>query len=237
MAEEKSRGPQRRRRRNAAGATPDARVKIAQRVLDFYEREKTNRQDDRNRRLQLYAKYRMWTQGTNWPWPDAADTALPDMFQDSTRLQDTLHNAVMSQRPPVNAKSVHAVDKEKEKPIDDLIYHQVFSEQPGERLIGEMVESFINDPACIVFTPWVRDRQKVADVQVFDPMPEDADPKTFFFDLVRRLYPDAMKYDTIPANGAGWDWVVEHDEKDKSKDCAFRFYTNEVDEIERMVEQ
>lgn len=237
MADEKSRGPQRRRRRTVIGSTIEKRTKIAQRVLDFYETERTNRQTDREHRLQLYAKYRMWTSPTDWPWPDAASTAVPDMFQDSNRIQDTLHNAVMSQRPPVVAKAVHKVDQDKEKPIDDLIQHQVFTEQPGERIVGEAIHNFINDPACISYTPWVRDRQRVADVQVFDPMPEDAEPGVFLFDLVRKLYPDAATYDK---KGVGWDWDVNYQRTDgsddKEKSCLVQFFTNEVDELEMVVE-
>jgi hypothetical protein len=37
--------------------------------------------------------------GKDWPWEGATDFANPDMMTASMRLQDTLHNAVMSQRP------------------------------------------------------------------------------------------------------------------------------------------
>src|SRR3990167_682291 len=78
---------------------------IVERVKKFYDDDNANWSDDIDARLQRYAKYRMWNEPKNWPWANASNMAMPDMMTASMRLQDTLHNAVMSSRPSVMAKS------------------------------------------------------------------------------------------------------------------------------------
>ena len=63
---------------------------IVSRVLDFYERDLEDMSADREARLQRYAKYRQWTEGKDWPYPDSSDVPLPDMAEKSLRVQDTL---------------------------------------------------------------------------------------------------------------------------------------------------
>ena len=72
------------------------REKISARVKKFHDDDMQNRTDEMNARLQRYAKYRMWTEGKDWPWEGSSDVGLPDLMQHSLRVQDTLHNAVMS---------------------------------------------------------------------------------------------------------------------------------------------
>lgn len=220
---------QRRRKRNSF--SPEKRTEIANRVVDLYNTEWQLRGSERNARLQRYAKYRLWTEGTDWPWPGAADTAIPDMLQDSLRVQDTLHNAVMSQRPPVISRATHKEDEDKQQRIDDLIQYQLFVEQAGEKIIGELAESFVNDPACTAFIPWVREKRKVADIQVFPEIPDDQSPKDYFFAIVRQAFPQARRFD---ATNAGWGWIVT-DQKDEETEVSF--YTNEADEIEMVREK
>lgn len=208
----------------------DKRGAIAERVVKFYNDEITNRQPGRNARLQRYAKYRMWTQGTNWPWPDASDVSIPDMLQDSLRIQDTLHNAVLSQVPPVVSNANKEIDKDKQKTIDNLLQHQFFVENPGEQIIGDLAEAFVNDPSATVFLPWVREKKCVADIRVFDPIPEDAVPKDYFFSLVKAAFKDARKFDSTDA---GWDWDVTLAD-DKEVDVSF--FTDEAGEVEMVTE-
>jgi hypothetical protein len=215
----------RTRRRNII--TSDAqKTEIVNRVLEQYEREIRNRGPERDRRLQRYAKYRLWTTATDWPWPDASNSAIPDMLQDSLRVQDTLHNAVMSQKPPVTATATAKADEPKAKIVDDLIQTQIFVEQPGEKAIGDMVESFVNDPAVTVFIPWVRDKRKVSDARIYDAIPDDATAKAYFLTLVKSAYPESQNY---TQSADGWDCVVERKGKE---DLKISFYTNEDDEVE-----
>jgi hypothetical protein len=161
----------RSRKRNSIPA--DKHDAIVKQVLDEYDTELRNRGPERERRLQRYAKYRLWTETSDWPWPDASNCAVPDMLQDSLRLQDTLHNAVMSQKPPVLAKGTTKGDDENADMVNDLLQYQVFVEQPGEKLIGDLIEGFINDPAATVYIPWVRDKRKMAETTLFDAIPDD----------------------------------------------------------------
>lgn len=222
--------PIRSRKRN--DVTTEQRTEIANRVVKFYNDEKMLRDRGRAARLQRYAKYRMWQQGTDWPWPDAADTTIPDMLQDSLRVQDTLHNAVLSQSPPVISKASKPIDAGKEKTIDNLLQFQFFKENKGADIIGELAEAFSNDPSANVFVPWVRERKKVSDVRIFDAIPEDADPKGYFLTLIKDAFKDNLrKYDTE----TGWDWdVTLGSSEDEIEVC---FYTNEADEIEMVIEK
>src|SRR5688572_24930575 len=78
---------------------------VRKRIAEFYQKGNEDRAHEVDARLQRHAKYRMWREGKDWPWEDASDAAIPDMMTASMRLQDTLHNAVMAQRPPIQAKS------------------------------------------------------------------------------------------------------------------------------------
>ncbi len=84
---------------------------IAERVVDFYDKDQWARTDFMDDRIQRYAKFRGWTERMDLPWDDASDIPLRDMMTDSLRLQDTLHNAVMAQVPPITAKAVTREEK------------------------------------------------------------------------------------------------------------------------------
>lgn len=220
----------RTRRRNAIDE--DKRAGIAARAVELYNTEWGNRGAERDARLQRYAKYRLWSQGTDWPWQGASDQAIPDMLQDSLRVQDTLVNAVMSQRPPVVSRANAKGDAEKQEAIDRLIEYQVFVENQacGGDLIGDLAESFVNDPAAIVFIPWVRDKRQTADIRVYDPIPESMNVRDYFFDLLRARYPSAKSYDE---SAAGWEWtVVLPKGRDSTEELQVSFYTDEDGEVE-----
>ena len=89
-----ARRTRRRRRKMKVEAT-----EIVDRVMRFYEEDDTARDNEREARIQRYAKYRLWTEGKTWPWANSSDIGLPDMMEKALRLQDTLHNAVMATRP------------------------------------------------------------------------------------------------------------------------------------------
>lgn len=224
---ESARNPMRKRKRNMV--SEDQRKEIAERVVKFYNDEKMLHDKERGARLQRYAKYRMWQQGTNWPWPNASDAVIPDMLQDSLRVQDTLNNAVLSQSPAILSKATKPIDKDKQKTVDSLLEYQFFQENRGEDIIGELAESFTNDPSVTVFVPWVREKKKVCDVQIFDAVPPDADPQAWFMQTIKEAFPNANRMDTKN----GWDWDVTEGEEEFEV-C---FYTNEADEIEMTVER
>lgn len=185
---------------------PVKKEKIAQRVIDFAARDRENRAEERDRRLQRHAKLRMWAEAsTGDPWPDSSDFAVPDMATASFRTQDTLHNAFMSHRPPMLAKSDRKQNRDKEDTINELIDHQFFVEQPGEQVIEEASQCFVDEGALTLFVTWVRERRPVRDVRFFPKIPRDVDPDRHFMTLLDQEFPKVQYRRRDPE---GWDWEV-----------------------------
>ena len=200
--------------------------KIAQRVVDFYKDDLMARQPDRQRRIQRYAKFRMWTEGKSWPWVGASDIGLPDMMEKSLRVQDTLHNAVMASRPTVmNARATVDADKEKEGTIDELLDFQVFVECKGENKIGDLIESFVNDGCFTCFSPWVKEKRDVTERIEF-PAPDEMQDDFFYYlqTLVQQMFPGVPNL--RPSDGEGWEWNVQVAEGEMQRVC---FYTEDDD--------
>lgn len=197
-----------RRTRERKSALPLDREKIAQRVIDFAKRDRENRHEERDRRLQRHAKLRMWVEAQGGdPWPDSSDFAVPDMATASLRTQDTLHNAVMSHRPPMLATSDSIQDKDKEDTINDLLDHQFFEEQPGEHTIEEAADCFVNEGVLTLFVPWVRERRPVSDKRVFPKIPKDQSPDAYFSSILDQEFPQSQ-HRRRPTDGDGWDWEI-----------------------------
>ena len=99
-----------RRRRSRGIVSADDRAGIAKDVTSRAMKIEAERSEDSERRLQRMAKFRMWTEETDWPWPGSSDMGLPDMMTDVLSLSDTLHNAVMNNRPVGNARAVKSTE-------------------------------------------------------------------------------------------------------------------------------
>ena len=96
--------------------TPESRDEFVKTVLERYEDDLFDRGDWSEARLQRYAKYRQWRgQDTGWPWPGSSNQVIPDMLEAGTRMQDTLHNAVMSARPVVVSRALQPDKKAQER--------------------------------------------------------------------------------------------------------------------------
>lgn len=179
---------------------------IAQRVIDFADRDRENRQEERDRRLQRFAKLRMWAEAQSGdPWPDSSDFAVPDMATASLRTQDTLHNAMMSHRPPMLAKSDRKANKDKEDTINELLDHQFFVEQPGEQTLEEAADCFVNEGVLTLFVPWVRERRPVRDLRFFPKIPDEEQPDQYFGQLLDQEFPQTQHRRRDPD---GWDWEI-----------------------------
>jgi hypothetical protein len=198
-----------RRKRSRIESLKIDRAKIADRVKKFYDEDMNDRSEEIFIRLQRYAKYRMWTEGKDWPWEGCSDVGLPDMMQHSLRVQDTLHNAVMSIRPAVVTKAVNKADAEKQDTVDNLLDYQVFEEQPGETAVGAIIEGFVNDGVFTAYTPWVKDKREVHDVRMLDPIPQETQAVEYFRQELEALFPKG----TFKAGAAGWDWEITQDDK------------------------
>jgi hypothetical protein len=171
----------------------------------------------------------MWTEGKDWPWENASDCAIPDMATASMKMQDTLNNAVMSQRPPVMAKATKKIDKEKEESVNRLLDYQLFVEQPGEEAIGTLAHDFVNEGFWTAYVPWVKETRSVIDVKVIPPIPDEIQPIEYFRMFLEGTYPHAQ----IKPTRDGWDWVVnDGDKKHKAS-----FFTREDNEVEVNIEK
>ena len=200
---------------------------IAQRVIDFYAKDNEERSDEVESRLQRYAKYRMWVEGKDWPWEDASDAAIPDMMTASMRLQDTLHNAVMSQRPPIMSKATQdrPDNQEREEKINHLLDWQFFEEQPGENIVGQIADDFVNEGFYTCYTPWIKETRYMETVRVHDPMPPEIMPVDYFLSILQGEFP---RGELTPAKD-GWDWKIKDD---NGKRARASFFTKDDGSVE-----
>ncbi len=215
------------------------RQEIFTRVDDFFKQDLQDRDLDREQRLQRYAKYRMWVEGKDWPWADASDVPLSDMMEKSLRLQDTLNNAVISQRPAIESQATVASNKDKQKTIDGLIDYQFFEEQNGEFVIGELADAFVNDGVFTAFVPWVREKKNQADVRLVDPIPEGVEPQEYFERVMDGIFPRSI-VTPVGSDPNPWDYKIvipaNQTETDEPKEITAKFYTRDNGMLELIVE-
>jgi len=206
----------------------DKRQAIVDRVLKFAKDDVDSRADDRERRLQRYAKYRMWTEGKDYPWENSSDIALSDIPEAVLNLQDTLANAILASRPVVNANSLLKENSEKESSVDRVLDSQFFVEQEGEKICEELAELFLIDGVFTAYVPWIRERRPVTDLRIYDAVPEDGSvsPASYFRRLVEQVFPDQALFLTNDKDG--WDYRVELDDKTMPP-VTVSFYTREKD--------
>ena len=169
----------------------------------------------------------MWTEGKDWPWENSSDAAIPDMMTASMRLQDTLHNAVMSQRPPIMAKATQSRkdNQEREEKINHLLDWQFFEEQPGENIVGQLADDFVNEGLWTAYIPWIKETRYTEELKVYDPIPPELAPVDHFLGLLRGLFPRAE----IAPGGDGWDWKIKTFD---GKRARASFFTKENGEVE-----
>ena len=200
--------------------------KIARRVVEFAKEDEADRFDEQELRLQRYAKFRMWVEGGgDWPWEGSSDIGLPDMMTDVLALEDTLHNALMSNRPFTSARAIQKHDEGKQDIVDDLLDTQLFIEQRGEKAIEESADSFVKDGSFTAFIPWVREDRKMVTFRSFDGFGDDI-PRSHFERIIQQEFPESVQ---IMLDAEGWDWKIT-DEFDHTFKA--HFYTSDTDDIE-----
>ena len=216
-----------RRRPEADTLTKEERSKIAQRVVKFWDDDDTARAPEKDAKLQRYAKFRQWTaaRAMDDPWSDAA---LPDMMADSLKLQDTLHNAVMSTRPIINSKGLNPEAAKKQKNVDLLLDFQAFIEQPGEAKMGKRVQNFVNDGFYTVLIPWIEEKQEIQEARLFPALPKEMFPSQYFQALISKVFPGAQATMAGKEEYEAWDWTVQTDKSE----FGVKFYTRKDGRIE-----
>jgi len=209
--EEATKKEAKRKRPRTLSASVD-RVTVAKRVVDFYQADTQARSMDIEARLQRYAKYRMWSEGKDWPFEDSSDLGFPDMMTHSLKVQDTLHNAVMSTRPPVISSAFNKADTEQEDNVDALLDFQFFVENKGEVTASDMIDAFVNDGVITVFIPWVREEREIHDVHTLPEIPDLETPENYFAKFLQGIY----KGKTFKKRDAdGWAWEMLDPERDE----------------------
>lgn len=198
---------------------------VVRTVLEWYTQDLHDRLDWSDRRLQRYAKLHGWLEPKTYPWPDASNVYLPLMMTDSLQMQDTLHNGVMSQRPVMNPQPANPADKDKAEVVADLLDHQVFVEQQGEKKLATLIESFVNDGTMYSLQAWITDEQETEQVETFpalDPtVPVDFQLRT----RIEGLFSD-QKNAAIEEGGTPWTWDVKwFDEHRQPKTATVQFYS------------
>lgn len=216
--------PVERPRRRLRSLTIDKEA-IAKRIIKFYDEDLQARQEDRNRRIQRYAKFRMWSEGKDWPWPGSSDLGMPDMMEKSQRTQDTLHNAIIGSRPKVlQSAATLKHDEDKQDTIDKLIDYQVFVEQEGENKLGDAIDAYVNDGVFTIFTPWVKELRDVHERTEYDMPPDEMNLFDFFEQTVNQTYPTAIN---VEPDKDGWEWNVFLPDGEAERVC---FYTGDEED-------
>jgi hypothetical protein len=208
------------------------RDQIGKRISDFYTIDGTERDIDLQVRLQRYAKYRMWTAGDDGPWENSSDVAISDMMEKSLRMQDTLNNAVLAQRPAIVSQAVLPTNSEKEGHINSLLDYQFFEEANGEKFLGDVADVFVNDGVFTAFIPWVKEVRRQSDVRVLEKIPEDMFPSDYFESIIRTMFRDEVTI--IPKQQEQpWDFTIERTKPDESiSRIDMSFYTREDGAVE-----
>ena len=81
------------------------KAKVVTSLLKRFNDDIQDRTEWAANRIQRVAKYRGWREIKTYPWDNASNAHLPIIMTDVQRTEDTLHNAVLSTRPVMNAKA------------------------------------------------------------------------------------------------------------------------------------
>ena len=216
-------GVRMRRARKNAAMEEKKRAEIAARVTRFFDESERSRSVEKDLREKRENKFRLLTANTS-DWQ--SDIALPDMLADSLRAQDGLMNAALATRPMVTSKALIEEYKDRQDNVDALLDYQFFVECPGETLLAELAENFVNDGEYTVFIPWIEEKKEIRQARTFDPIPADVFPAGYFSVLIQQTFRDATAIQ--PVKNDGWDFIVET----PSQNYRVGFYTIADDRIE-----
>lgn len=182
--------------------------KVVAKLIDKFNGNIQDRSDWAERRIQRTAKYRGWREIKTYPWENASNAHLPIIMTDVQRTEDTIHNAVLSTRPVMNAKAANRSIEPKEKTVDQLLDHQVFVENQGETKIGNLISSFCQDGQFIAYTPYIKEKQKTSRANVLDFPPANVSWDAWILKQLQVLYP---KSTILPGKNAPWQWIVREE--------------------------
>ena len=186
----------------------DSAEKTVKNLIKIYRDNLEDRAIWTEQRIQRTAKYRGWRETKSFPWPDASNQHLPIIMTDVQRTEDTLHNAVLSTHPVMNAKGASPEFEPKEKTIDNLIDHQVFVENQGEQRIGNLISSFCQDGMWVAYCPYIREKQKTTRTYNIEYPGANISWDAHIMQSLAEYYPKAI---ILPGSRAPWNWVLRED--------------------------
>lgn len=230
-----------REKRRASRRRPSLSIdkeEVIQTIIERKSADITSRGEWMTMRLERYAKYRGWSATKTWPWDNCANVHIPIMMIDSQRLQDTLHNAVMAIRPPMNAKAEQKYNVMKQETVDALIDYQVFVEHrpKGEEVIGHIIEKYVNDGLFTTYIPWVRETQRVHDVRVLPPLDDEEDDRSQLSKIAAGgIFDNVVSQNPLDEDGFNWD-VIFIDSEGREQKAKIAFYFQENGRIEAHID-
>ena len=177
---------------------------LANHIHDSLRQDLDDRNDWNEMRIQRYAKLRGWRADKQFPWPGASNAHLPFLMTECQRTQDTIHNAVMSRHPVVEAMAVQSINAGKQKAIDNVLDYQLFVEQQGEEIIAKIIEQYTQDGIFLAYVPWVRYDESVNDLHIFPPVPPETPIGEAVMQAFRSVVKDVLVEDQLDDEGFRW---------------------------------
>lgn len=145
-------------KRKTRSLTVDAE-EVVKDVLARVKQDLSDRSGWMDNHLRLYAKYRGWTEQKAWQFEDASNAHLPIMMYTCQRIEDALFNAVMSQRPLLQAKALQKQNAPKESRVNHLLDYQFFVCANAAKLLADGIQNLVVDGSVHFMIPWVRGTQ------------------------------------------------------------------------------
>ena len=193
-------------------------------VLERYDEDLQDRTEWSAARLQRYAKLYGWLEPKDYPWPNASNQHVDILMTNSMRTQDTLVNATLKARPIMSAIAVNKGDTAKGKTVDELIDHQLFTEQNGEEKIAQCADSFTNDGRWVCFVPWVKEKRKAREVHPVPLLPPNGDTLSLYNQTLAGLFPQGF----IEAKGESlFTITIPTADPNEPEEIKAEFYTEE----------
>ena len=182
--------------------------KVVYDLIKQFDVDIENRSEWTEKRIQRTAKYRGWREPKMYPWENASNAHLPIIMTDVQRTEDTLHNAVLSVRPVMNAKAATPSNVAKEQVLDELLDSQVFIENHGEERIGNLISAFTQDGQYVAYIPYIKEKQKTTKTHRIPFPPAKQSWDGWLLQHIQAYYP---KHTVLPGANAPWGWTLREE--------------------------
>lgn len=211
-------------------ALPVNHKELAQYIIKCMDQDIADRSAWNEMRIQRYAKMRGWTEKKDFPWEDASNAALTFLMTECTRSQDTICNAILARHPIVESRAINKADMEKQRIIDEHLDYQLFVEQPGEDLIAQLAQTFVEEGVFLAYTPWVRSHESVVDIRKHPAIPPDVSVTDAVRASILTSLPEDAVSDMVQLDDDGFRWDVTFKEDDLEQTAEVEAYQDEDDQ-------